>query len=419
MKNVSATLAGLVLLLAATGAEAQKRKVPIAKRCVDKVVLRDGPTLYGAIMGRAADGAITIAVERDWLKTASSKFYEQHVVKEAEESGAALVTLRDRLKEWIDQKADEKRFATFLLEELIRVEQELKKENDNTPPVKTQFLIVEIPSKQVKQGYVQPRRNRQLAVAAWKHRLPNVETLSVTDLVQQLRKKGIDVSKQQFDLSDRLPRRRDSERQWAARRAIVEHHFGHSLQFQGTGNFLVQTGDEAKQPALTELLTGMIQQQLGKELADLLGTALGSKQNAKKGLTTATSTADEKKISAVIITRMEQNLQARKVSVEKLFLAKMPDGKWETVWKHVQTADASQKRPEIENNLAEHPQIKQLLNTVKSLGLPAGEEQIRAAIRFGAATSAAQQKAEGLFFEFEKRYVQRLDGPPLIFPAGR
>ena len=420
MRIVLTMILGLVLLFPADRACAQKRKVPIAKRSVDLVTLRAGPTLYGSILGRAADGSITLAVERDWLKKTSSEFYEQQVDKESQESCTALVDLRDRIKKWIKQRSQKKRLVSFLQNELLRVEQKLaERENRKLPRANTQFLIVEIPAKQIRRGYVQPRQNRTLAMAAWRERLSHVESKAASDLLQELRERGIDVSKQQFDLTARFPRRPETEQHWAARKAVVEHHFGNSLEFQGTGNFLLQTGGDAKLSGIEGLLAGMLQQQLEKGLADLLGTPAGEKDHPNTGLSTATRTADEKQVPAVMVTRLEHRLQTQHVSVEKLFLAKMPDGTWEIVWKHVETVDASKRRPDTEKGIAENRQVKQILDAVKTLGLDSGDNRIQTAIRFGAATMQAQQTAGEKFFEFEKRYVRRLDGPPLIFPGSR
>ena len=56
--------------------------------------------------------------------------------------------------------------------------------------------------------------------------------------------------------------------------------------------------------------------------------------------------------------------------------------------------------------------MKQALDKVKSLNLGA-DDQIDQAIRFGAATMAAQQATDARFFEFRDRYLKHLDGPPL------
>ena len=43
------------------------------------------------------------------------------------------------------------------------------------------------------------------------------------------------------------------------------------------------------------------------------------------------------------------------------------------------------------------------------------DDQVRQAIRFGAATMAAQQAADAWFFEFRDRYLKQLDSPLLMW----
>ena len=68
-----------VLLIGEASALAQ-RMVPIRQRAVDRIVVKDGPWLYGAIVGRDANGAVTIAVRREWLKDDSPKFYADELL---------------------------------------------------------------------------------------------------------------------------------------------------------------------------------------------------------------------------------------------------------------------------------------------------------------------------------------------------
>jgi hypothetical protein len=103
--------------------------------------------------------------------------------------------------------------------------------------------------------------------------------------------------------------------------------------------------------------------------------------------------------------------------VQSVFVARINTGpqaqsNWETIWSHRETADATKPRAETEVRIANDPQVKQALDAVKKLGLGA-EDQIQQAIRFGAATMAAQQTADSRFFEFRDRHLKHLDGPPL------
>lgn len=407
-------LIAVVVLSPVSSGEAQSRKVEISKRCVDQIDQRSGPTLYGAILARSADGTLTMAVQREWLREKSKSFYAKQTATEAEDSINALATLRDRIDEWLKATTQPINLVRYLREQREKVDRKLVETRQNPAAPNSQFVILEIPAKNVQKWYAQPAQNRQLALAAWKLNLENVETKSAEDLADELQEHKVDLAQLDLDLSDRLPVRPDGEEEWAARRAIVEHHFWGSLEFQGTTGFLVEASAGADQPELMELLPKIFNQELTRQLGDLLGSEGGVLTQKSDPITEATKTADNKNVSTVVITRLEQSLTEKRVSVEKLFLAKMPDGTWERVWRTVTTADASMQRKAIEDELANHEQIKPIRDAVKALGLPGGDENLTIAIRFGAATMEAQKTSEESFEAFVKRYVQELDRPPLI-----
>ena len=137
----------------------------------------------------------------------------------------------------------------------------------------------------------------------------------------------------------------------------------------------------------------------------------------KGWLKSAIAEADKLNVTGFRATRVELNVEGRQVAVQSVFVVRLGSGPreqavWETIWSHRETADATQPRAELEARITNDPQVKQALDKVKSLNLGA-DDQIDQAIRFGAATMAAQQTADARFFEFRDRYLKHLDGPPL------
>jgi len=391
-------------------------------RCVDKVFLRGGLTLYGAVLGRSSDGTLTMAVRREWLKEKSKKFFAEQTA--SEDPVRSLETLRDRIADWQQEVSQQKNhpdqplnlpLQQYLREQLEKVEKKLAGARQNPQAPNSQFLLVEIPADHIRRGYVQPDQNRQVALAAWKLNLENVEDRSTEDLMEELRDRKVNLAEMDLDLSGQLPARADDERQWASRRAIVEHQFWMSLEFQGTKDYLVETGRE--RPDLTTLMPKLLNQELSKQLGNLFGTPDGLPRQKTDPIAEATKTADENQYSSVVIMRLDQNLTQNWVSVETMLLAKMPRGEWERVWSHVEKVDANKARKAVENELADHDQVKQIRDAVKALGLPVADEQMTIAIRFGAATMEAQQKSREALNAFVKRYGEELDHPPLILGA--
>jgi hypothetical protein len=137
----------------------------------------------------------------------------------------------------------------------------------------------------------------------------------------------------------------------------------------------------------------------------------------KGWLKSAIEEADKLNVTGFRATRLDLNVEGRQVAVQSVFVARLGAGpreqaQWETIWSHRESADATKARPDLEGRITNDPQVKQALEKVKSLNLGA-DDQIDQAIRFGAATMAAQQTADSRFFEFRDRYLKHLDGPPL------
>jgi hypothetical protein len=157
----------------------------------------------------------------------------------------------------------------------------------------------------------------------------------------------------------------------------------------------------------------------GGSLEDLLDPPAAKQQRApgqgagaEKWLAAASEAAKAADVDGFRVTRVDQDIEARRVEVETRFVARLPDGSWRTVWQHVEKTDASKPRPEIEQQIMQDPQVGKALDLVRSIGLGA-EDQIKLAIRFGAATMESQKAADSRFYQFRDRYIRRLDGPVL------
>ena len=98
--------------------------------------------------------------------------------------------------------------------------------------------------------------------------------------------------------------------------------------------------------------------------------------------------------------------------VSSVFAVQLGKGDWQIIWFDHQTEDGTKQRAAMEAVITKDPQVKAALGIVQSLGT-AADDQVRQAIRFGAATMAAQQAVDSRFDAFEGPYLEHLDGPPL------
>lgn len=405
-------------------ANAQKKAGP-ARLAVDLVTLDSGQRLRGAFLDVDLDGVVAMAVQRSWLKSTRPEMYEKHAATETAESKAAAVELRDRIQSWLDEEPKSNALITFLEVEAERVEARLTKLDVRRDDGDSQFVMLEFPRRDAKYSFAQSPQNRRIAMLAWRERLDGVEIREAADLEKQLRDAGIDPAADVPNLADRLPAASQDENEWAARRAVVEFELAGKLEFQGIGNALIRTDGEAKtvglEQLLPELLPQLLQDQLGGQLADLLqepGLNPSPAAAATPKYSEAIRQAERSRTNGFRVTTVDLNLQRKQANVETRFLAKLPSGKWETIWSHTASGDPSKPRPDIQRQIENDPQVAEALKLAKSLGLGAGG-QLQTAMNFGAATMTAQKAADQQFFRFLDRYVQHLDGPSLSWSADK
>ena len=225
----------LMLLLAAPlPAHAQRAAVPLAKRGVDMVKIKDGPRLLGAIANRGQK-VLSFAVERAWLKKHFPQFLEQQQQRELREIGQAEAQQLERLREWRERRRADVGLKVFLDESIQRLEKRRAEQAARVAqqqPLTTQMLMLSILVEQVERSYVQPRERKQVVLVSWRERLANASERSVNSLVRELKEKEIEFAGQPIDLSSRLPTRPLDSRQWARRVALVEY-----LSRGNTGGF--------------------------------------------------------------------------------------------------------------------------------------------------------------------------------------
>lgn len=408
----------LAITLIAVGV-ARSKPPAAADLAVDQVTIKGGPRLLGAALGREADGTLAFAVSRAWLKETHAKYFDEAQQLELAETRAAFVELRDRLAGWRNKAAGEKELEFFLSREAERIDKELAAIDAGKREEDAPFLVIDVPPTKIERLVIQPPQRKGVAQSAWREGFADVEKRSTVSLAQELKAKKIEPDADPDVLLDLLPPRRQNEPEWAARKAIVEYRFHRPLDFQGTGDTVVRTGEGAKPADAAGLFAELLKSLQGNSLDDLLESTVGGplkKPPAANGgenwLATACKTAETERLSGFRVTRVAQNLEAKRVDVETRFVAKITRSSWKTIWQRTETGDASKAKGDAEQQIMQDPQVRAALELVKSIGL-GGEEQVKLAVRFGAAVQEAQKQAETRFYEFRDRYLRRLDGPVL------
>lgn len=379
---------------------------------VDTVTLAAGKSVRGAIVRANTNGSLTMAVSREWLQHSLPALYQKAIASEEQQQKLAWEQLCDRLKKELASPAREGRLAAYLKQELDRAESLLHK----PAQANYQFLWLDLEKETISKINRAAPDAQKIAMWSWGESLANVETREKRDLERELEQRKIDVSTAPPDLADRLPARSQDDREWAARLSIAEHTLGKQVDFQGTGDLLIRVKGERKALDLTPVLKQILQSQVDSLLKDLTneGRAATSPVKAGAALSAASREADTLAVRSFRATRVDVQPASNQVTVRTDFQSRMPDGRWETIWSYSQTIDAATPRDDLETKIAEDPQVKQVLEAVRSFGIGV-DDQIDKAVRFGAATMAAQQAADAAFFTFRDTYLKHLDGPPLFW----
>lgn len=401
----------VLVLLFSISAQAEVTRDQAARLGVDVVLTRGGGEVRGSIVSRAEDGSLTMAVRREWLGDRQPQRLADEEQQEKSDRIAGYKQLAERIRNWLRDVDDESELHAILQRELETYSAYVG-DPDSIPQAEpSEFLLFKVDGGDVRRVFAQPAQRKQAALVAWREQVPDVETRNYLELQEALEARDVDWRTTRVDLSDRLPSGLlQSDEEWAARKAVYDFAFRDRIEFQGTGDVVFRTGADAQQPAMEQLLGGLLNNGgLNTDLNQLLGgngaavERPGWRESAIKG----TENADA---IGCRVTRVDTDLQNSRVTVETVFLARVDDDSWAAIWRHQETLDAKEKREALTNRIKQDPQVAESLKLLESLGLKDGVAQ---AVQFGAATMEAQQSADDRFFEFFDRYTERLDGPPL------
>lgn len=416
-------LALLALICAAAPAVPAGAQIPdaapLASRGVDLVALAQGPSYLGSILPSASSDTLQIAVRHAWLADTDPDDAKRQLQAAQQLRAQQLETLRRRIRDWKAERTGNPDLVDFLDDELDRLAAEA-----HSSEASPEFVAIRVRKSQIRRTYVQPNPRKLVAIHAWARRLKDVETRSVSDLLAELQAIPGFQLQQPVSLADRIATPLESEDAWAARRAVCEYDMLQPLDFQGTADLLVQTsgpGAADNNGVPTVELLGDVLQQLQKDgsaLEALLGgIADGTSTKPEvarlnpRGLQQAQKTAEDLKVRGFRVTQVDLDLTRQLTRVRTSFHARDAEGDWRIIWHHEETADGREARPVEEGRIRQDPRVAQLQKLVRTLGL--NDHAFTTAIRFGAATSAAQKQADSEFYKFRDRYTRRLNSPPL------
>ena len=380
----------------------------------DRVQLTNGTVLRGQVVNRREDDGLLMAVQRNWLKARDPALARDASDADAEQTATAWRQLSDRLDALLASPLAQQNdpLRVFLQREQTRIQQLLAVESP--PPF--QFLWLQIPERSVRAVTPADPAWRRLVQWGWQEHLDDVETLPQNRLATALTKAGIDATQQPPSLVDRLPPLPQSDDQWLARLALLQHTYGAPVSFQGTGDVLVRLDEAAPEATLLPMITQLLQAEISNllEPADQPGghPATPAAPPEDRWVQSARAQAiDDGRFRA---TRVTTNLTQHTVVVESRFEVLTTPHRWATLWRDRVTVDARNARPDAEARITADPRVEQALAGLRLLGLT-DDHAITTAIRFGAATMEAHDQTNQRFIQFCSDHTRQLDSPPLVF----
>ncbi len=409
MKLGAAPFAVGWLLLLTGNLVAQLPQVSDKRLGVDRVRMEGGKRLYGFVLAENPDRSITLAVERVWLETTYPSLFEKEVEREKIRAQAARDELLSRIETWIQQREQDELLIRFLRSESQRIDATEASQRPTAP-----LLSIHLPKEEIRDVFLQPPDRRKIAGLAFQHGLHGMTVTPASILRRKLLQQGVDLDAEQVDLSGSMPAtEKQSLRQWSARKALVEFHRREALEYQGTGTNLIRKGEQTDLAALIGQFLGGG----GLDAIGQLGAELGLPEFKKPSSSSdwwrkATREAERDGFRGVLLTRLNQSLLSPEVIVTSHFFAQEAPGKWFLVAEFRAASNANSQPAERIARLKEDPQIKSLLGTLDGLGISAGD-RLDQALRHGAATGQALEKATSQFYTFLGPQIRALDGPPV------
>ncbi len=392
--------------LAAAGwsnwADAQLPKAAESRLGLDLVLTQAGEQLYGFLLDESPQ-AVALAVEKAWLQRTYPALFTKFEVDSSDKQQQARTLIIQRSEDWMAERATDEPLINFLTAEIARLKEPSEGSQDNT-----RFLKVQLERSSIREVRRQPHDRRHVAGIAYMHNLENIVATPTNMLRSSLEKLGVDVLSEQVDLSGELAQSADtSVRAWASKMALIEYQLRKPLEYHGIGDQLVRKQEQVDLYALIQEAVGGLGSiaQLGAELG------LPEFKNLRpddRWWHTAVAEAERDGFRGVLLTRVKQHTLAESVTVEAHFFAIQSPGNWFEVVKFTGESRANEQSEERLARLREDPQVQQILATLKSLGIDA-EDRITLALRQGAATEQALQRAHSQFLLYLGKQIRSLD----------
>lgn len=385
---------------------AQAPAVPESQLVVDVVTLKSGLKLRGAVVERDTNGDLRFVCSTSWLRQHAAALYQQQVRDYQQQLPQIIAENLERIDAWLPETSPGSRIQIFLQQERARLKHDL----DIAEPRLPEFCWLTLLAEDITKFRSPSKESQRIALWAWHEHLPDVESRSAAALKRELEGRQISLAGPAPDLSEQLPPLPQTEEEWAARRALLEYALQKPLDLQGMGTKLYVT-EPGKAVDIGTLLPDILSREVKRLTDDLLGLPAAAPEPDQAWRMNAIRLAHQQLVHGVRVTRLLIS-GSNQIRIESDFLAEISPDHWETIWSDAQQGDPHVRRPDLEAQIANDPQLKKILEAVTAIS-PDAEAQLQTAMQVGSATQVALAASNAAFFRFRDRYLRHLDRPYL------
>jgi hypothetical protein len=343
----------------------------------DVLTLKDGQVVVGQVVESERRGPVVMLVRRGWAEAnlparfAAWKQAEVPLIRKAE------AMRHDRLVAWRRERrldaAGGDRITPWLDQELARP----------AAGATSPLMVVKLGRSEVKSLERASSKDGRMLRLGWLSNLPEVETMSRTELATALDGRGFSAEVDTpVSVESLLPTPIETEAQWLVRRAATEARNDPGCRLIRYQGMILPEAAIGEAPPAAEALSGAL-----GSLKELLGEApvepLPGKLREMAG----------QGRSGVVVTRLELAPDLSAASVETTLWARGGD-RWVPAIVRTSTARPDDLPANEGAGLAEDPQVKAAFGVVSMLGLgEVSPELQRRSLRMGAATREALGRA--------------------------
>lgn len=397
----------LPLLLSVVISHPAGAEVPIRKRAVDLIILKDGTRLLGAIINDDRRDGTEILVRQLWLSENAAAVDtllndEEIVIDDVSSRVAKLV--KDYIKQIEGTPQASLERIGFLEERLANLEA-----GRDFQPDTAELTLIRIPPRQIKQRLRQSNAPKQLAQVALLNHVENVETRERTMVLKDLR--SIPASQLVTELpvqsndTNEGTLQRLADQQFLKLLVATDRAFGQTTKLVLVNKeYISERGGAAQIQMLTSrLMIGQVQSQLQSLLNE--GSGLPKPQistgfSAVPGVLPESGRriAVSENANVVEVSEMELDPSLGSAAVRiSVYHRSQPGANFSLATSVIGRATAADITDEQKKRIAQDARVQQVTMMFSTIG--SSGNQVSRAISTGAAVEVAQERARSKFSE--------------------